>query len=68
LAKSSTVRCLWALIRKHNLDVLFLTETKTAPHLASPILRQLGFFMLVQAPPNTKGGLASPLRFVVFGL
>jgi hypothetical protein len=58
LAKSSTVRCLWALIRKHNLDVLFLTETKTAPHLASPILRQLDFFMLVQAPPsNTKGGL-----------
>jgi hypothetical protein len=46
------------LIRKHNPDVLFLTETKTAPHLASPILRQLDFFMLVQAPPsNTKGGL-----------
>jgi hypothetical protein len=58
LAKSSTVRCLRALIRKHKPDVLFLTETKNAPHLASPILRQLGFLLIVQAPPcNTKGGL-----------
>jgi hypothetical protein len=35
-----------------------LTETKTAPHLARPILNQLGFVMMIQAPPfSSKGGL-----------
>jgi exonuclease III len=52
LVQSSTVRSLRAIIRKHNPDVLFLTETKTAPHLASPILNQLGFVNMLQAPPS----------------
>jgi len=58
LAQSSTVRSLRAIIRKHNPDVIFLTETKTASHLASPILNQLGFVNMLQAPPcGSKGGL-----------
>jgi len=58
LAQSSTVRSLRAIIRKHNPDVIFLTETKTTSHLASPILNQLGFVHMLQAPPSgSKGGL-----------
>jgi exonuclease III len=58
LAQSFTVRSLMAIIRKHNPDVLFLTKTKTAPHLAGPILNQLGFVMMIQAPPScSKEGL-----------
>jgi hypothetical protein len=35
-----------------------LTETKSARHVASPILRQMGYFLSVQAPPtSSKGGL-----------
>jgi hypothetical protein len=35
-----------AIIRKNILDILFLTETKTTQHIASPILRQLGFTLI----------------------
>lgn len=58
LAQPSTIHSLRAIIRKTNPDMLFLSETKTASHHVSSILHQLGFSMLVQAPPSSsRGGL-----------
>jgi hypothetical protein len=58
LAHSSTVLSLRTFIRNENPDIVFLTETKSARHVVSPILRQLGYFLTVQAPPsNSRGGL-----------
>jgi exonuclease III len=58
LAQPSTIRCLRAIIRQHNPDIHFLIETKTAPLVANPILHELGFTLIVQAPPSgSKGGL-----------
>jgi len=46
------------MIRKNNLDVIFLSETKTTSPIASSLMLQLGFNMLVQAPPSSsRGGL-----------
>lgn len=58
LAQAFTIRSLRAFIRKHNPDVLFLSETKVLPSISTPILRQLRFFLMVHAPPfGSKGGL-----------
>jgi len=58
LAQASTICILRALIRKHNPDILFLSETKALPLVSTPILRQLGFSLMVHAPPSgSKGGL-----------
>jgi hypothetical protein len=58
LSQSSKIRSLRALIRKNNLDIIFLSETKTASSIASSLMHQLGFNMFVQAPPsNSRGGL-----------
>jgi hypothetical protein len=58
LGKASTIRSLRALIRKHHPGILFLSETKTAPFVSTPILHQLGFTSLLHAPPSgSKGGL-----------
>jgi exonuclease III len=58
LAQASTIRSLRALIRKHNPDILFFSETKALPSVSTPILRQLGFSLMVHAPPSgSKGGL-----------
>jgi hypothetical protein len=46
------------MIRKHNPDILFLSETKVSPLVSTPILRQLGFSLMTHAPPSgSKGGL-----------
>jgi exonuclease III len=58
LGKASTICSLRALIRKHHPDILFLSETKTAPFVSTPILHQLWFTSLLHAPPSSsKGGL-----------
>jgi hypothetical protein len=58
LAQASTIRSLRAMIRKHNPDILFLSETKVSPLVSTPILRQLGFSLMTHAPPSgSKGGL-----------
>jgi exonuclease III len=58
LVQASTIRSLRALIRNHNPDILFLSETKTAPFVSTPILHQLGFTSLLHVPPSgSKGGL-----------
>jgi hypothetical protein len=58
LANTSTISSLRAIIRHNHPDVIFLSETKTAPDIASSILHQLDFSLLVQAPPSqTRGGL-----------
>jgi exonuclease III len=53
LAQPSTIRSLRAMIRKSNLDIIFLSETKIDPTTACSILHQLGFVLLVQAPPSS---------------
>jgi exonuclease III len=58
LAQTSTIRSLRALIRKHNPDILFLSETKVLPSVSAPILRQLGFSLMAHSRPSgSKGGL-----------
>jgi len=58
LAQSSTIRSLRAMIRKSFLDIIFLSETKFAPHIVSSILTPLGFTLVAQAPPSgSRGGL-----------
>jgi hypothetical protein len=53
-----TIRSLRAIIRQNHPDIILLSETKTAPHIASSILHQHGLTLLVQAPPsNSRGGL-----------
>jgi hypothetical protein len=54
LAQPSTIRSLRAMIRKNNLDIIFLS----ASTIASSLMLKLGFNMLVQAPPSSsRGGL-----------
>jgi len=66
LANSSTIRSLMAIIRQNHPDIIFLSETKTAPNIASSILHQLGFTLLVQAPPSqSRGGLLLAWKFDV---
>jgi hypothetical protein len=43
LANTSTIRSLRSIIRNNHLDILFLSETKTDPAIASSIMHQLGF-------------------------
>jgi hypothetical protein len=58
LAQASTICSLRALIRKHNPNILFLFETKTAPFVSTLILHQLRVTLMVHAPPSgSKGGL-----------
>jgi len=58
LTQASTIRSLRVLIRKHNPDIIFLSETKIAPFVSALILHQLGFTLMVHAPPSSsKGGL-----------
>jgi len=58
LAQASTIRSLRVLIRKHNPDILFFSETKALPSVSTPILRQLGFSLMVHAhPSSSRGGL-----------
>jgi hypothetical protein len=57
-ARVSTIRSLREKVRKHSHDILFLSETKIAPHDACIILNRLGFFLMPHAPPiGTKGVL-----------
>jgi hypothetical protein len=66
LAQPSIVRSLQAFLRNESSDIVFLTKTKSARHVASPILRQLGYFLTVQAPPsNYRGGLLLAWKFDV---
>jgi exonuclease III len=56
LTRSSAIRNLRVQVRKHSLDVLFLSETKTLPSVASNILNNLGYYSLVHVPPvGSKG-------------
>jgi hypothetical protein len=55
-AQTSTIRSLRALIRKHNPDILFLSETKVLPSVSGPILRQLGFSLMAHSPPSVSNG------------
>jgi exonuclease III len=58
LAQATTILSLRALIRKHHPDILFLSETKASPSVSTIILRQLGFSLMIHAPPSgSKGGL-----------
>jgi len=58
LAQASTIHSLRALIRKHNHNILFFSETKASLSVSNPILIQLGFSLMVHAPPSgSKGGL-----------
>jgi hypothetical protein len=58
LTRPSVIRSLRALINKHSPDVIFLSETKTSPSAACPILHRLGFYSLAHVPPiGSKGGL-----------
>ena len=58
LSRASAIRSLRGKIRTHSPDVLFLSETKLQPSLATVILNNLGFFMMLHAPPTgSKGGL-----------
>jgi exonuclease III len=58
LTRPSVIRSLRAKIRKHSPDVIFLSETKTAPNDACMILNQLGFYLMTHVPPaGSKGGL-----------
>jgi len=66
LAQPSTVRSLQAFLRNESPDIVFLTKTKSARQVASPILRQLGYFLTVQAPPsNYRGDLLLAWKFDV---
>jgi exonuclease III len=56
LAQASTIRSLRALIMKYNPNILFLSETKTAHFVSTPILHQLGFTLMVHAPPSGSKG------------
>jgi hypothetical protein len=58
LTRPSAIRSLRVQVRKHSPDVLFLSETKTLPSVASNILNNLGYYSLVHVPPvGSKGGL-----------
>jgi hypothetical protein len=58
LSRPSAIRHLRLLIRENNLDVLFLTETKSSPPQVISILNRLGFFLMTQfAPAGFSGGL-----------
>jgi hypothetical protein len=46
LARVSTIRSLWAKVRKHSPNILYLSETKIPPSAACIILNGLGFFFL----------------------
>jgi len=58
LANTSTVRSLRSIIRLNHPDIIFLSETKTDPAVASNIMNQLGFPLILPAPPSqSQGGL-----------
>jgi exonuclease III len=57
ISHPAIVRGLKVLIRANNLDILFLSETKSSPSLVSSILNQLGFFSMTHVTPiGTCGG------------
>ncbi|GLT65413.1 hypothetical protein SLA2020_378480 [Shorea laevis] len=56
LSRDSAIRSLRVLIRNTSPDVIFLSETKTAPPSASAILNRLGFYLISQVPPSGSRG------------
>jgi hypothetical protein len=58
LANTSTIRSLRSIIRNNHPDIIFLSETKFDLDIASSIMHQLGFPLLLQAlPSQSRGGL-----------
>jgi exonuclease III len=47
LANTSTIRSLRSIIKLNHPDIIFLSETKTDPAVASNIMNQLGFPLLL---------------------
>jgi exonuclease III len=66
LSWPAVVRGLRALIRANDPDIIFLSETKISPSLASPILNHLGFYLMTHvAPSGSCGGLVLAWRLGV---
>jgi hypothetical protein len=58
LTRASAIHSLRVKVRKLSPDIVFLTETKTAPNIVCNILNSMGFFLMVHVPPSgSKGGL-----------
>ncbi|XP_062165083.1 uncharacterized protein LOC133871673 [Alnus glutinosa] len=56
LSQPSIIRSLKVLVRKHNPDIVFLSETKAAPFVTAPILHQLRYTLMVHALPSSSQG------------